>query len=80
MLLSSNEADHVSPLVVVDEIAVGHVSEAFAVAVLATFGGHHLVGDEVWQEGCACSCRETHVRSLHGGRQQCKNLIAGALQ
>lgn len=63
------EAHHVSPLVVVYKVAVGHVGQALAVAVLAALGGHHLVGDEVRQEGGACGCREAHVGGLHGGRQ-----------
>ena len=69
-----------STLVVVDEVAVGHVGEALAVAVLTAFRGHHFVGDEVGQEGGSCCCREAHVRGLHRCRQQGKNLIAGTLQ
>lgn len=36
-----------SPLVVIDEIAVWHVGEALAVAVLAVLRGDHFVCDEV---------------------------------
>ena len=69
-----------SPLVIVDEVAVGHVGKAFAVAVLAALRGHHLVSDEIRQEGGTGGGREAHVGGLHRGWQQCKNLVAGALQ
>ena len=66
-------------LVVVDKVAVGHVSQALAVAGLAALGGHHLVGDEVRQEAGAGGGGEAHVGRLHGGGQQGKDLVACSL-
>ena len=67
-------------LVVVDEVAVGHVGQALAVAVLAALGGHHLVCDQVGQEGGSGGGREAHVRGLHRRWLKGKYLVPGSLQ
>ena len=69
-----------SSLVVIDKVAVGHICQAFAVAVLTALRGHDFVGDEVGQEGGACCGREAHVGGLHRGRQQSKDFIPGTLR
>ena len=68
-----------SSFVVVDKVAVGHVSQALAVAMLATFWGDNLVGDKVWEERGSCGGWEAHVGGLHRSRPQSKDLVPGSL-
>ncbi len=37
-------------LVVIHKVAVGHVSQVLAVAVLTVVRRHHAICDEIWQE------------------------------
>ena len=66
-------------LVVIDEVAVRHVSQVFTVAVLARLGRDNLISDEVGQEGGSSSGWKAHVGGLDGSWQQSKYFVPGSL-
>lgn len=60
-----------SSLVVIHKVAVGHIGQLLAVAVLAALGGHYPVCDQVRQERRPCNAYAT--RKLSCARLVCQS-------
>ena len=66
-------------LVVIDKVAIRHVSQVFTIAVSARLGRHNLISDEVRQEGGSSGGWKAHVGGLDGSWQQSKYFVPGSL-